>query len=152
MTDGVETEEGEDTERGSVDETAELSERFSNNRQRQTSQANESTAASDASHTHQTSSASESNGADEPEHTAESVEAGDETDIPVRKRKQTAMYLAPEQRKAVEGLYEQLDARRKLAGEGKVSKHDDFFEAFVAVALDHETEIAERLNIELPEE
>ena len=58
----------------------------------------------------------------------------------VRERKQEAMYLRPEQRQELREFYEELDARSKLAGEGGLTKNDDFYEGLVSFVIDENRE------------
>lgn len=65
-----------------------------------------------------------------------------------RNRKQVPMYLPEEKVSELNGLYEQLDGRSKVAGDGGIEKHADFMEELVELAVDHEDQLAERLGIE----
>lgn len=49
-------------------------------------------------------------------------------------------------------LYEEFDARSKLAGDGELEKNREFYEALVAFALARKVEFAAELGIELDEE
>jgi len=64
-----------------------------------------------------------------------------------RNRTQVPMYLDDERADALNELYDRLDARSKLAGEGGIEKHADFMRALVDFALDSEEDLADRLNI-----
>jgi hypothetical protein len=44
-------------------------------------------------------------------------------------------------------LYDEFDARERLAGGSGVEKHADFMTELIQMALDHEDELAERLDI-----
>ncbi|MDL0125153.1 hypothetical protein PNQ92_06975 [Halobacterium salinarum] len=57
------------------------------------------------------------------------------------------MYLPDERADRLNSLYEQLDGRSKVAGEGGIEKHADFMEALVDFAIEHEDELADRLGI-----
>lgn len=64
-----------------------------------------------------------------------------------RHRKQVPMYLAEDTAQQFNQLYEQLDGRSKVAGEGGIEKHADFMEAVVAFAIENEDELAKQLGI-----
>lgn len=64
-----------------------------------------------------------------------------------RNRRQVPMYLPDEKANNLNSLYEQLDGRSKVAGEGGIEKHADFMEALVDFAIEHEDELAGRLGI-----
>jgi len=64
-----------------------------------------------------------------------------------RNRRQVPMYLPDEKADSLNSLYEQLDGRSKVAGEGGIEKHADFMEALVDFAIEHEDELAARLGI-----
>lgn len=64
-----------------------------------------------------------------------------------RHRRQVPMYLPDEKANEFNKLYERLDGRSKVAGEGEIEKHADFMEALVEFAIDHEDDLAERLDI-----
>ena len=64
-----------------------------------------------------------------------------------RNRRQVPMYLPDEKAASLNSLYEQLDGRSKVAGEGGIEKHADFMEALVDFAIEHEDELAARLGI-----
>jgi hypothetical protein len=64
-----------------------------------------------------------------------------------RNRRQVPMYLPDEQADSLNSLYEQLDGRSKVAGEGGIEKHADFMEALVDFAIENEDELAARLGI-----
>lgn len=72
----------------------------------------------------------------------------DRNDDATRHRKQVPMYLPDEKADLLNGLYERLDGRSKVAGDGGIEKHADFMEAVVECVVDHEDELAERLGIE----
>lgn len=71
----------------------------------------------------------------------------DRDDTATRHRKQVPMYLPDEKAAQLNELYERLDGRSKLAGEGGIEKHADFMEALVDIAVDHEDKLAERIGI-----
>lgn len=64
-----------------------------------------------------------------------------------RNRRQVPMYLPDEKADSLNSLYEQLDGRSKVAGEGGIEKHADFMEALVNFAIENEDELAARLGI-----
>lgn len=64
-----------------------------------------------------------------------------------RNRRQVPMYLPDEKADNLNSLYEQLDGRSKVAGEGGIEKHADFMEALVDFAIENEDELAARLGI-----
>jgi hypothetical protein len=65
-----------------------------------------------------------------------------------RHRRQVPMYLSDERAEELNNLYEQLDARSKIAGNGGIEKHRDFMAELVDFAIEHEDDLAERLKIE----
>ncbi len=65
-----------------------------------------------------------------------------------RNRRQVPMYLPDEKADRINQLYDQLDGRSKVAGQGGIEKHADFMESLVDLATDHEDELAARLGIE----
>ncbi|NGM71575.1 hypothetical protein G6M89_21765 [Natronolimnobius sp. AArcel1] len=69
-----------------------------------------------------------------------------------RNRRQVPMYLPDEQADQLNSLYEQLDGRSKVAGKGGIEKHADFMEAVVDFAIEHEEDLAARLDIEMDSE
>lgn len=99
-----------------------------------------------------------------PERTTDAVDSDEpddaydtaDTDEPdredkTRDRKQYSMYLLEEDGERLNGLYERLDAKSKLAGKGEVRKNKDFFEELVDLAAEHEDDLAERLGITMEE-
>lgn len=64
-----------------------------------------------------------------------------------RNRRQVPMYLPEEKADSLNSLYEQLDGRSKVAGEGGIEKHADFMEVLVDFVIEHEDELAARLGI-----
>ncbi|WP_129115409.1 hypothetical protein [Halegenticoccus tardaugens] len=79
----------------------------------------------------------DSGGSDSSERTADADRA-DEGEPSVRERKQVAMYLPDDLREEIQRAYDELDAKSKLAGNGGIEKHKDFFEGFVRAALQNE--------------
>lgn len=79
-------------------------------------------------------------GPDDAHDTDDSSGPDDSEDASVRNRKQEAMYLRPEQRERLREFYDELDGRSKVAGEGGLTKNDDFYEAFVAFVIDERRE------------
>jgi len=71
----------------------------------------------------------------------------DKDETATRHRRQVPMYLPDEKASEFNKLYERLDGRSKVAGEGAIEKHADFMEALVEFAIDHEDDLAERLDI-----
>lgn len=65
-----------------------------------------------------------------------------------RHRRQVPMYLPDEKADSLNTLYEQLDGRSKIAGDGGIEKHADFMEVMVDFVVEHEDELAIRLGIE----
>ncbi|MCX2819826.1 hypothetical protein EGH25_10740 [Haladaptatus sp. F3-133] len=65
-----------------------------------------------------------------------------------RHRRQVPMYLPDEKADALNGLYERLDGRSKVAGNGGIEKHADFMEEVVNLAVDNEAELADRLGLD----
>jgi dihydroorotate dehydrogenase len=58
------------------------------------------------------------------------------------------MYLPDEKAAALNELYERIDARSKIAGDGGIEKHADFMEQLVEFAVAHESELADQLGVE----
>jgi dihydroorotate dehydrogenase len=58
------------------------------------------------------------------------------------------MYLPDEKAAALNDLYERIDARSKIAGDGGIEKHADFMEQLVEFAIAHESELADQLGVE----
>jgi len=69
-------------------------------------------------------------------------------DDATRNRKQVPMYLSEERADLINGLYERLDGRSKVAGDGGIEKHRDFMSAVVELAVENEDELADRLDIQ----
>lgn len=72
----------------------------------------------------------------------------DRDESATRHRRQVPMYLPDAKADELNKLYERLDGRSKVAGDGGIEKHADFMEALVEFAVDHEDELVERLGIE----
>lgn len=96
--------------------------------------------ASDASNMSESSAASESSN-------VSSKPGPDRDENATRHRKQVPMYLPDTQAQRFNGLYERLDGRSKVAGNGGIEKHADFMEAVVEHAIENEDELAEQLGI-----
>ncbi|MDB2243004.1 hypothetical protein [Halorubrum ezzemoulense] len=65
-----------------------------------------------------------------------------------RNRRQVPMYLPESKAGQLNDLYDRLDGQSKVAGDGGIEKHADFMEALVEFAIDHEDELADRLEID----
>jgi|APHM01.1.fsa_nt_gi hypothetical protein len=65
-----------------------------------------------------------------------------------RNRRQVPMYLPEQKVDRLNNLYDRLDGQSKLAGDGGIEKHADFMETLVELAIEHEDELAARLNVE----
>lgn len=65
-----------------------------------------------------------------------------------RNRTQVPLYLDEDRADALNDLYDQLDAKSKLDGDGGIEKHRDFMSAVVDLALESEDELGDRLGIE----
>lgn len=65
-----------------------------------------------------------------------------------RHKRQVPMYLPDEKAAQLNNLYERLDGRSKVAGNGAIEKHADFMEALVKFAVEHEDDLASRLEVE----
>lgn len=72
----------------------------------------------------------------------------DRDDSATRHRRQVPMYLPDAKADDLNKLYERLDGRSKVAGDGGIEKHADFMVTLVEFAVEHEDELAERLGIE----
>ncbi|MCU4744237.1 hypothetical protein [Natronoglomus mannanivorans] len=103
--------------------------------------------ASDTSDADNTSNMSESSSASESSPVS-SKPGPDRDENATRHRKQVPMYLPDGKAKQFNELYERLDGRSKVAGEGAIEKHADFMEAVVELAIEREDDIAEKLGIE----
>jgi|GEM_PF-3124784 len=79
---------------------------------------------------------------------AESKPGPDRDEDATRHRRQVPMYLSDDRAEKLNNLYEQLDARSKIAGNGGIEKHRDFMTELVDFAIEHEDDLAERLKIE----
>jgi hypothetical protein len=64
-----------------------------------------------------------------------------------RNRRQVPMYLPEAKADQLNNLYDRLDGQSKVAGDGGIEKHADFMEALVEFAIDHEDDLADRLEI-----
>mgnify|MGYP000078783778 CR=1 FL=1 len=65
-----------------------------------------------------------------------------------RNRRQVPMYLPESKANQLNELYDRLDGHSKVAGDGGIEKHADFMETIVELAIDHESELIDRLGIE----
>jgi hypothetical protein len=72
----------------------------------------------------------------------------DRDESATRHRRQVPMYLPDAKADELDKLYERLDGRSKVAGEGGIEKHADFMMTLVEFAIEHEDELAERLGID----
>jgi len=72
----------------------------------------------------------------------------DRDESATRHRRQVPMYLPDAKADELNKLYERLDGRSKVAGDGGIEKHADFMVALVDLAVEHEDELAEQLGIE----
>ena len=108
--------------------------------------------ASDTSNTsnmNDSSNTSNPNNSDNSSNTSSTSKPGPDPDpTSTRNRRQVPMYLPDEKADRINQLYDQLDGRSKVAGQGGIEKHADFMEGLVDLATDHEDELAARLGIE----
>jgi hypothetical protein len=72
----------------------------------------------------------------------------DRDESATRHRRQVPMYLPDAKADELNKLYERLDGRSKVAGDGGIEKHADFMMTLVEFAVEHEDELAQRLGIE----
>ena len=72
----------------------------------------------------------------------------DRDESATRHRRQVPMYLPDAKADELNKLYERLDGRSKVAGDGGIEKHADFMVTLVEFAVEHENELAQRLGIE----
>jgi len=72
----------------------------------------------------------------------------DRDESATRHRRQVPMYLPDAKADELDKLYERLDGRSKVAGEGGIEKHADFMMTLVEFAIEHEDELAERLGMD----
>ncbi|WP_135306303.1 hypothetical protein [Haloarcula amylovorans] len=89
---------------------------------------------------HDTDGSSDSGGPDDIDDSSNADNSSESGDASVRSRKQEAMYLRPDQRKRLRNFYDELDGRSKVAGEGGLTKNDDFYEAFVEFVIEERRE------------
>ncbi|MFH5802153.1 hypothetical protein [Haladaptatus sp. CMAA 1911] len=94
----------------------------------------------------ETENASNSNNSGNPSNTGSSP--GPDPD-PNASRNQERIYMAvgSDRADALNGMYERFDARSKLAGQGGIEKHRDFWAAAAELLIDSEDELADRLDI-----
>jgi hypothetical protein len=117
----------------------ELAERFEN-RRADTNESEESTSSSNMQNTGKiNNSPNTGNTSNKP--------GPDRDDTATRHRQQVPMYLPDKKVDELNALYQQLDGRSKVAGEGAIEKHADFMETLVEFAIEHEDELAQRLGI-----
>ena len=107
---------------------------------------------SQSNNTHNSSVSDDSNVKDNSNNTSDSSNTSDKpgpdpNPNSTRNRRQVPMYLPDEKADSLNSLYEQLDGRSKVAGEGGIEKHADFMEALVDFAIENEDELAVRLGI-----
>lgn len=100
----------------------------------------------DTGNTHNTGDASEAS--DTPP-SSPSKPGPDRDENATRHRKQVPMYLSGDAATAINQLYERLDGRSKVAGEGGIEKHADFMETLVEFAVENEDDLAARLQIDI---
>lgn len=106
----------------------------------------------DSSYTNNSNNASNSSDTDNTDNMADS-DGSSSTPGPTpdpdatRNRQQVPMYLPDETATRLDALYDRLDGRSKVAGDGGIEKHADFMQALVEFALDHEEDLAARLEI-----
>ena len=72
----------------------------------------------------------------------------DRDESATRHRRQVPMYLPDGKADELNKLYERLDGRSKVAGDGGIEKHADFMVTLVEFAVEHEDELTQRLGIE----
>ncbi|MFY4814622.1 hypothetical protein ACOJIV_18285 [Haloarcula sp. AONF1] len=71
------------------------------------------------------------------------------SEIPVRDRTQVPMYLSGNREEAIKSLYNEVDGRAKIAGEGGISKNDEFYPAVVDFVTDeYRDEFLEFLDLQ----
>lgn len=105
--------------------------------------------ASDTSNMSDSGNTSNPNNSDNSNNTGSTSKPGPDPDpTSTRNRRQVPMYLPDEKADRINQLYDQLDGRSKVAGQGGIEKHADFMEGLVDLATDHEDELAARLGIE----
>ena len=105
--------------------------------------------ASDTSNMSDSGNTSNPNNSDNSNNTGSASKPGPDPDpTSTRNRRQVPMYLPDEKADRINQLYDLLDGRSKVAGQGGIEKHADFMEGLVDLATDHEDELAARLGIE----
>lgn len=102
---------------------------------------NNTSSTNNANNSHNTSGSSNSGNAD-------SKPGPDRDANATRHKRQVPMYLPDQKAAQLNDLYERLDGRSKVAGNGAIEKHADFMEALVDFAVEHEDDLAFRLEVE----
>mgnify|MGYP007124885913 FL=1 len=104
----------------------------------------------DSHNTNNSSNSGNPSDADNTEETAqaETTPGPNKDTTATRHRRQVPMYLPDKKAAALNDLYERIDARSKIAGNGGIEKHADFMEQLVEFAIDHESDLAEQLGVE----
>lgn len=97
--------------------------------------------------THNTDNPGDSSGTETPPST-ETTPGPSKDTTATRHRRQIPMYLPEEKATALNDLYERIDARSKIAGDGGIEKHADFMEQLVEFAIENESELAAQLGVE----
>lgn len=102
--------------------------------------------------TNNTNNSNDTNDSDNPNDSNNSSNTGNKPgpnkdETATRHRRQVPMYLPDKKANELNKLYERLDGRSKVAGEGAIEKHADFMEALVEFVTDNEEDLAERLDI-----
>jgi hypothetical protein len=105
--------------------------------------------ADESEHTGNLGSSDNSNTTNNPNNTSntDNKPGPDRDEDATRHKRQVPMYLPEEKADLLNGLYEQLDGRSKVAGDGGIEKHADFMETLVEFAAENEDELAKRLDI-----
>lgn len=99
-----------------------------------TGESNNTSSASDSGNSNNSNNASSSPGPD-PDPNAS------------RNRERIYMAVGSDRADSLNEMYEQFDARSKLAGQGGIEKHRDFWAAAAELLIDYEDELADRLDI-----
>lgn len=140
--------EDEAAEEGQTDSSGQASNSGDSNNSSNTGNSNDAGNVSDSNNSNTTEATPNTDtAADDP--TTEASTPGPEKDTTAtRHRRQVPMYLPEAKATALNQLYERLDGRSKVAGEGGIEKHADFMEQLVAFAIEHEDELATELDIQ----
>jgi len=119
----------------------ELGARFNERKANNTDDSNNSSVSGDTDDTDNVGNADNSNNTG-------SKPGPDPSPNSTRNRRQVPMYLPESKADQLNSLYERLDGKSKIAGEGGIEKHADFMESLVEFVVENEDELSARLGID----